>query len=443
MSEDTGGALTVGELTRRVKSLLEEAFPELWVRGEVSNLRIQSSGHAYFTLKDESAQIAAVMFKGDLTRAGLALRDGMKIAAFGRVSVYEPRGAYQLVVRAALDDGEGRLRRDYERLKARLAAEGLFDAARKRALPVPARRVAIVTSPTGAALQDFVSVLRRRGWPGLLTVFPARVQGAGAAAEIAAQLRKTAGYDLVVVARGGGSLEDLWPFNEEAVARAVAACPVPVISAVGHETDFSLSDFAADVRAETPTAAAELISSAYLAVVDRLNAARAALHEAATARLEQLAQHADLMEAHLRAQSPEARLSRDSGRLAAAEARIAAAIAAALTRQSRRLESAAGRFTTLTPQNRFHLADRRLAELGGRLDRALEHRRESAATRLDNIEARLRAAGVDATLRRGFALVSDERGRLVTGKAGVKDGKPIVLRFADGEADATGGRSLF
>jgi exodeoxyribonuclease VII large subunit len=446
MIEENGGALTVGELTRRVKTLLEDAFPELWVRGEISNLKIQSSGHAYFTLKDATAAISAVMFRGDVTRAGLALKDGMKISAFGRVTVYEPRGAYQLVVRAAIDDGEGRLRREFEALKARLAAEGLFEPARKRPLPVPARSVAVITSPTGAALRDFVSVLQRRGWRGRLVVFPARVQGAGAAAEIAAQLKKAGDsglFDLVVVARGGGSLEDLWAFNEEPVARAVAACPLPVISAVGHETDFTLSDFAADVRAETPTAAAELISSAYLRVSDRLDVAEEALHAAVTDFMENREQALDLIEAHLRAQSPTARLERDAGRLARAESGLAAASAVMMDRLRRRVDTAGHRHAGTSPAHRFALFAQRIDGLDTRLARATENRTAGTTVRLAGLEARLRAAGIDSTLRRGFALVKDDKGRVISHAGDVKDGRRLLLRFADGEADATGGRSLF
>ena len=446
MNPSDTGALSVGELTRRVKSLLEEAFPELWVRGEISNLRIQSSGHAYFTLKDAEAQITTVMFRGDLTRSGLALRDGMKIAAFGRVSVYEPRGVYQLVVRAVLDDGEGRLRREFEALKAKLAAEGLFDSARKRPIPEPARRVAIVTSPTGAALRDFVSVLTRRGWCGRLTVLPARVQGAGAAAEVAAQVRRAgeAGrFDLLVVARGGGSLEDLWSFNEEVVARAVAACPIPVISAVGHETDFTLSDFAADLRAETPTAAAELISSAYLRIREKLDLAADALEAAASDRIADCAARLDLLEAKLKSRSPEARLARDHARLNLAAGRFAAAADSRMAAATRRLDHASRAFASRSPENRIELTRQKLQNLASRLDRETAHTRSASAAKLASLEARLTAAGIDSTLRRGFALVRDHKGRVITSAQDVPDAKPITLRFADGLADATGGRSLF
>jgi exodeoxyribonuclease VII large subunit len=265
---DPGRVQTVTEFTRRVKELLEGGLPACWVRGEVSNLRAQSSGHVYFSLKDAGAQLACVLFRGDAARQSVHLRDGQQVLAYGQAGVYEARGQYQLVVRALVEHGVGHLQQEFEQMKQRLAAEGLFEPARKRPIPTMPRTVGFVTSPTGAAVQDFIRILQRRGWRGRLVVLPARVQGDGAATEMAELLRSAGGlgiFDLLVIGRGGGSLEDLWAFNEETLVRAVAACPVPVISAVGHEIDFTLCDFAADARAETPSGAAELISSNFLA----------------------------------------------------------------------------------------------------------------------------------------------------------------------------------
>ncbi len=435
------GALTVTELTRRVKNLLEEAFPEVWVSGEVSNLRIQSSGHAYFTLKDAGAQVSAVMFRGDLLRSQTALREGAKLSAFGRITVYEPRGAYQLVVRVALDDGLGRLKREFEALKAKLAAEGLFESDRKKALPYPPRAIGFVTSPTGAALQDFISVLRRREWKGRLVVLPAKVQGDGAAAEIAAQIRRAGELgvlDTLVVGRGGGSIEDLWAFNEEVVARAVAACPITVLSAVGHETDFTLCDFVADRRAETPTAAAELISSLRLEALDRLERAEESLHEAAQALMEDKAQALDLLESRLSAQSPLARLRQEAMRLDSLGNRLGAAAAGRTAGLHRVLDSHAHALATHTPHARVALASNRLAELERSMRHAVAHRRDTQAMRLASLEARLRASGIDATLRRGFAVVKDADGALLSHAGEVTPGRSLRLRFADGEASAAG-----
>jgi exodeoxyribonuclease VII large subunit len=438
---DTGGALTVTELTRRVKNLLEEAFPEVWVRGEVSNLRIQSSGHAYFTLKDANAQLSAVMFRGDLLRLPTPLREGAQVSAFGRLGVYEPRGTYQLVVRVALDDGLGRLRREFDALKAKLAAEGLFDSEKKRPLPYPSRVVGFVTSPTGAAIQDFVSVLIRRGFKGRLIVFPAKVQGAGAATEIAEQIRKAGSLgilDTLVVGRGGGSLEDLWPFNEEVVARAVAASPTPVISAVGHEIDFTLSDFAADKRAETPTAAAELISSNYIEAKDRLELAEEELHEAADNILRDKDQALDLLESRLTARSPLTQVRHDRMRMESLESRLRAAGLARTETMRRAIERCAHDLATHTPHARLSVARSRTESLAHAMETALAHRRDTRDMKLSGLEARLRAAGIDATLSRGFSVVKNAEGRVISHAGEVTPGKRLSLRFADGEAAAEG-----
>ena len=287
-SERAGGApetrpISVTEFTRRVKNLLEGSMGACWVKGEVSNLRIQPSGHVYFSLKDAGAQLSAVMFRMQAARQTVKLRDGLQVVALGDVGVYEARGQYQLVVRTLVDDGVGALQREYEALKRRLSEEGLFDAARKKPLPQMPGTVGFVTSPTGAAVQDFLRILIRRGWRGRVVVLPAKVQGEGAAAEMVAMLglAGTLGiFDLIVIGRGGGSIEDLWAFNEEILVRAVAACPVPTISAVGHEIDFTLCDFAADLRAETPSAAAELVSSEFVRFAERTESAGEAISSA-------------------------------------------------------------------------------------------------------------------------------------------------------------------
>jgi exodeoxyribonuclease VII large subunit len=283
--DNQGGGLrveSVSDFTRRIKAVLESQVRPGWVRGEVSNLRVQASGHVYFSLKDAGAQLSAVMFRGDASRQDVKLRDGIQVLLYGEISVYEARGNYQLIVRAVIEDGVGRLQREFEALKQRLAAAGLFAAENKVALPAMPRTVGFITSPSGAAVQDFVRILIRRGWRGRVVVLPAKVQGEGAAAEMVEMLRLACNpaacgvaFDLLVIGRGGGSLEDLWAFNEEALVRAVAACPLPIISAVGHEIDFTLCDFAADVRVETPSAAAELISSGFVAAGERAGRAKA------------------------------------------------------------------------------------------------------------------------------------------------------------------------
>ena len=256
---------SVTELTVRVRDLLEAEFFEVWVEGELSNCRVWNTGHLYFTLKDGASQIKAVIFRSALRYLKFKPADGLRVVARGRVSVYEPKGEYQLVCEHLEPHGLGALQLAFDQLKKRLQAEGLFDAARKRPLPALPRKIGIVTSLDGAAIRDIIKVLRRRYANAHLVIRPARVQGEDAAPEIARALRQIArvpGVDVVIVGRGGGSIEDLWAFNEEVVARAIARVPVPVISAVGHETDVTIADFVADVRAPTPSAAAEIVVSA-------------------------------------------------------------------------------------------------------------------------------------------------------------------------------------
>src|SRR5246500_5132308 len=276
--------LSVTELTRHVRDILESRLGEVWVEGEISNYRRQSSGHHYFTLKDDRSQVACVMFARSYgAQSRVALWDGMQIQAYGRVTVYEARGQYQLIVQLVQSKGQGVLQAKFEALKRKLLAEGLFEASRKRALPKFPRRVALVTSPTGAVLQDMLNILQRRNpWLSIL-ICPVRVQGEGAAAEISEMIRHVSSrahelkVDVIIVGRGGGSFEDLWEFNEESVAQAIYLSRVPVISAVGHEIDFTIADFVADIRAPTPSAAAELIVPDICALRADLVSRRAAL----------------------------------------------------------------------------------------------------------------------------------------------------------------------
>src|SRR6478736_5757434 len=268
---------TVTELTVRVRDLLEQEFFEVWVEGELSNCRVWNTGHLYFTLKDGSSQVRAVIFRSALRYLKFKPADGLRVVARGRVSVYEPKGEYQLVCEHLEPQGLGALQLAFDQLKKRLQDEGLFDAARKRPLPLLPRKIGIVTSLDGAAIRDIIKVLRRRYANAHLIIRPARVQGEGAALEIARGLRSLSrmpGVDVVIVGRGGGSIEDLWAFNEEIVARAIAKCPIPVISAVGHETDVTIADFVADLRAPTPSAAAEIVVGAkdeFCGRIDRLH----------------------------------------------------------------------------------------------------------------------------------------------------------------------------
>ncbi len=406
---------SVSAFTRRVKTLLETGIRPGWVRGEVTNLRAQTSGHVYFSLKDAGAQVSAVMFRGDAMRQTVKLREGVQVVVYGEVSVYEVRGQYQLIVRVVIDDGIGKLQREFEALKARLAAEGLFAAEKKRAIPAMPACVGFITSPTGAAVQDFVRIIARRGWRGRVVVLPAKVQGEGAAAELAAMLALAGElgiFDVLVIGRGGGSLEDLWAFNEEPLVRAVAACPVPVISAVGHEIDFTLCDFAADVRAETPSAAAELISSEFVACAERVARAdegMVALLEGAVARAIERLDHA---RSRLRLLAPEAQIEQGFLRLDDLTNRLAAALRAAVQRQTQRLGEVRTRLDRATPQTRV----------------------EQESQRLLSLWKRLQAASPASVLNRGFVILRDEAGIPVMRRAGVAAGQRLKAEFADGEA---------
>ncbi len=412
---DAPRAESVSEFTRRVKSLLESGIKPTWVRGEVSNLRAQASGHVYFSLKDAGAQLGAVMFRGDALRQTVKLRDGLQVVVYGEVSVYEARGQYQLIVRLVIDDGVGRLQREFEALKARLAAEGLFAAEKKRALPALPACVGFITSPTGAAVQDFLRIVIRRGWRGRVVVLPAKVQGEGAAAEMIEMLRLAAAeniFDLLVIGRGGGSLEDLWAFNEEALVRAVAACPVPILSAVGHEIDFTLCDFAADVRAETPSAAAELITSRFVDGVERARQADAAMTASVENAAAAAAERLDHARSRLRLLAPAAQIEQGWLRLDDLTNRLGAAL-----------------------RHGAQVRRERLGELRAALARVSpELRVQAESQRLLSLWKRLQAASPRSVLNRGFAIVRDAEGRPVTRRAAVLPGARLGAEFADGTA---------
>jgi exodeoxyribonuclease VII large subunit len=408
-----GRPLTVTEFTRRVKAVLEGGIDPCWVRGEISNLRVQPSGHVYFSLKDAGAQLSAVMFRTQAVRQSVKVRDGLQVVAYGEVGVYEPRGQYQLVVKTLVDDGVGALQREFEALKRKLAGEGLFEAARKKPIPSMPGTIGFVTSPSGAAVQDFMRILIRRGWRGRVIVLPSKVQGEGAAAEMAEMLRLAAElgiFDLIVIGRGGGSIEDLWAFNEEPLVRAVASCPVPTICAVGHEIDFTLCDFAADLRAETPSAAAELISSAFVRFAERTGSAAQALAAALSEAVERARERVAHGRSRLRLLSPSALVERGYLRLDDMTARLGSALRSSVQLRRHALAGAAARLDRSSPETRVQIGSHRLLSL----------------------YKRLQGASPVSVLNRGFAIVRDDRGRPVTRRAGVGSGQRLEAEFADG-----------
>ena len=412
--------LSVTELTRKVRATLEGQFGEIWVRGEISNFRRQASGHQYFTLKDAGSQLPCVLFAGAARGlSGLRLADGLQVQAFGELTVYETRGQYQLVVQLVQEEGLGTLQARYEALKARLAAEGLFAPERKRPLPKFPLRVGVVTSPTGAAIRDFLKVIHRRMPAIEVVIAPVRVQGRGAAAEIAAAVaefgRMRPVVDLIVVARGGGSLEDLWEFNEEAVARAIAGSRIPVVSAVGHEIDFTLSDFAADLRAPTPSAAAELIVPDAAELLAGLAVRVARLRRECLAVIRHRRARLDGHARSILFREP-VRIVRDRmQRLDLTGESLRRAALAVLRRHRDRLAHA--------------VATDRMA---GILQRRLARSRDRA----DAAGALLQTLSPEATLARGYSITFDAGGRVVREARALAPGAALRSRFADGEVES-------
>jgi exodeoxyribonuclease VII large subunit len=407
-------AESVSEFTRRVKLVLESGVRPSWIRGEVSNLRAQASGHVYFSLKDANAQVSAVMFRGDALRQTARLRDGLQVVVYGEVSVYEARGQYQLIVRVVVDDGVGRLQREFEALKARLAAEGLFAAERKKPIPSMPLTVGFITSPTGAAVQDFTRIITRRKWCGRIVVLPAKVQGEGAASEMIAMLRlaqKLEMFDLLVIGRGGGSLEDLWAFNEEPLVRAVANCPLPIISAVGHEIDFTLCDFAADLRAETPSAAAELITSHFVGCGERVRQADEAMTALVLAGVHHGKAELDHARSRLRLLTPAAQIEQGFLRVDDMANRLGTALRHAAQMRRQQLTEARNLLVQRSPEKRV----------------------QSESHRLLALWKRLQAASPASVLNRGFVIMRDAEGRAVTRRKGIRSGTPLQAQFADGE----------
>lgn len=405
--------LTVSALTSRIKEILEDQVGEVSVSGEISNFRRQSSGHCYFTLKDAGSQIPCALFKGAAARMSLQPGDGVKVVAHGEVSVYEPRGAYQLIVRGLEPLGKGDLHQRFEELKRKLQGEGLFDESRKRAIPEFVERVGIITSPTGAAVRDVIHVLQRRCPRIALTVFGVKVQGDGAAEEVAEAIAEMGkrDFDVLLVVRGGGSLEDLWSFNEEIVARAVTASPIPVISGVGHETDFTICDFVADLRAPTPSAAAEMVS--------RPDADWQEEVETLEDRLESVAR--DVLEEKKRrvAELAGSYVFREPGKMVEMSAQRVDELAL-------QLERGLGNAWRYRKQMAQALLQRWVALKPERRVRELTLRMQAAADRL-------RVLGPEETLRRGYTLVQAPDGKLIRGAGAARKQGDLLVRFADGK----------
>jgi exodeoxyribonuclease VII large subunit len=415
--QQTSSVLTVSELTRSIRGALETKFRAVWVQGEISNYKLHPSGHQYFTLKDARAQIACVIFRNTMPPLRQPLVDGAQVQVYGQVSVFEARGQYQLSVQILQPRGLGLLQAKFEALKRKLETEGLFAAERKRALPKFPRRIGIVTSSSGAAIRDILNVLNRRApWLQIL-INPVRVQGTGAAQEIAVAIRELATptdnwrpVDLIVVARGGGSMEDLWEFNEEIVARAVFDSAVPIVSAVGHEIDFTICDFVADLRAPTPSAAAELIVPDIVDLRRRMDGCARAVGRELMKRIRDAQQHIDI------------------GR-----EKLHRCLAHKIDNYKRGLIHVARALQARSPVRELLMRRNRFIDLHRRFVASPPRGIENAKQRFARIEGILRVLGPDATLRRGYSITTDEGGKIIRTIASVHPRMKICTRVSDGE----------
>lgn len=425
--------LSVSQLNQRARLLLEDVFPQVWVEGELSNISRPTSGHVYFTLKDRNAQVRCAIFRQQASRARELLRDGLLVRVRGRVSLYEGRGDYQMILDSVEAAGDGALRLAFEALKTALQAEGLFAQERKRALPKYPQRIGVITSPSGAVLHDIVSVFARRAPHIQLTLIPTAVQGREATGQIvqAVALADSANYDALILARGGGSLEDLWCFNEEAVARAIANCQTPIISAVGHETDVSISDFVADLRAPTPSAAAELLAPDRSELLNQLRTTERQLNlrikEALTRKRIQL-QHL-----RQRLRHPRERLEQHNQRLDDLHLRLQRAMQSMQLQRKQRFIHVQARLAVQHPKEALPTYQQRLNHLQQRLIRASDLSLNQAKQGFHSLLQTLHVVSPLATLERGYSILSSDNGQtIIRSVETVQPQQTLQARLADG-----------
>jgi len=437
----TKRAISVAELNKRAKILLEDGISRVWVEGEISNLSRPASGHVYFSLKDSSAQISAAWFRQRQRGPSHNLKNGDQVLVYGKVSIYEARGNYQMIVEQLEPAGEGALRAKFDALKKALAAEGLFDDAAKQALPALPKKIGIVTSPSGAAVRDMITVLRRR-FPAIpIVIYPAAVQGVAAQAQIVDAIEnavRRSECDVLIIGRGGGSLEDMWPFNEESVARAIYRCPIPVVSAVGHEIDFTISDFVADVRAPTPSGAAEIVVPDQDEWKIRFQGLIANLSKLIQRNLEDRFQNVDWLGKRLAQCSPAATVARQGDQLRNLQQIMLGAMRADLSSRSRQLESMQLRLMRRSPAVSVQQRKNVAANLEQRLKAMAQNIIRSPRERLRLVARTLHSVSPLATLDRGYAIVSEpESGNVLTDSDSVPTGTTIEARLASGALLAT------
>ncbi len=425
----------VRELVSQVRELIEQQYGDIWVEGEISNFRPAPSGHVYFTLKDADAQLPIVLFRRQAMLLRFRPEDGLHVLVRGRVSVYEQRGQMQLVAETMEPVGAGSLQLAFEQLKERLKAEGLFDAARKRPLPAFPHTAGIITSPTGAVIRDFLNIVARRHSGLNVLLFPVSVQGDSAPAEIEsaiAELNASGLVDLIVLARGGGSLEDLAAFNSERVARAIVASKLPVVSAIGHETDFTIADFAADLRAPTPSAAAELITEAQHKIAEHLANQSHRLERATRFQLLQAHQRLTRLPISRAESRVSTLLHRQAQRLDDFSFRLESALTAQLRHRQDRVADLAATVLRHDPRQALADARERLQALSNRIDRSLERTLRRTAVRIGAVDARLHSLSPLAVLDRGYALVLSAEGALIRSTTQLAAGDQLTTRLADG-----------
>lgn len=429
------GIFTVSRLNQTVRLLLEQEMGQVWISGEISNFTQPASGHWYFTLKDDSAQVRCAMFRNSNRRVTFRPQHGQQVLVRANITLYEPRGDYQIIVESMQPAGEGLLQQRYEQLKQRLAAEGLFDQSLKKPLPSPARQVGVITSKTGAALHDVLHVLQRRDPSLPVVIYPTAVQGEDAPGQIVRAIElanRRDECDVLIVGRGGGSLEDLWSFNDERVARAIFASRIPVVSAVGHETDVTIADFVADLRAPTPSAAAEIVSRNQLELLRHLQSQQQRLEMAMDYFLASNNQRFTRLHHRLQQQHPQLRLARQQTELVRLKQRLDTAVDARLRRASLQQQRLSQRLSQHTPLPRIHRLQTRLQQHEYRLSQLVSARLGASRERFATLAAHLEAVSPLATLARGYSVTQAQDGKLLKQTRQIKPGDTLTTRLADG-----------
>jgi len=437
--------LTVSQLTRKIRNLIEYRVGEVWVEGEISNLRKQASGHQYFTLKDQGSQLSCVLFRGNVAKLNVDLEDGQEIQLFGDVTVYEPRGNYQLIVRQAQLKGLGALQAKFEALKDKLNVEGLFDPERKQPIPTFPNTICIITSPSGAAIRDILSVLKRRAPWVKIILYPVLVQGNSAANEIAEAIHNIENWtqegkisiDTVLLTRGGGSLEDLWPFNEEKTARAISSLSLPLVSAIGHEIDYTISDFTADMRAPTPSAAAELIAPDSQEIRNQLHSINKSLSYRITDTLDRWKERLDYLGTNTLINEPQRKLADLDQSIDLKTDSLKSALVNSLREKKDSMNALGNRISMCHPAKQLETVLGQFKILDNRLQNATQSFINRSNERCEKAAVAIKALGPDSVLDRGFSLTQDKDGTLITSIKNVNSGDKLETWVSDGIINTT------